>query len=69
MAKFELVGKITISVYTTVEADTLEEAIAKQKIERRSVEMSHTTDTKEQEEEVWVYEECMDGEVYGVRKA
>jgi hypothetical protein len=51
MAKFKLTGLITVSVYTTVEADTLEEAISIAK--ERDIE-SYNYGTLNQDYDVWV---------------
>jgi hypothetical protein len=58
MKTFNLYATVTISLYTQVEAETLEEAI--EKSEQRSIEKSAWGD-KEQKKEVWVAGEY-DGE-------
>lgn len=58
MAQFKLSATVTISIYTTVEADTLEEAIAQ--AERRNIEFSNNNNSDEQEESVWIADE-LDG--------
>lgn len=59
MKTFNLVGKVTISVYTSVNANSLEEAI---KIAKdRDIEKGNWSE-KEQHEEVWVNDDY-DGEV------
>lgn len=59
MKTFDLVGKVTISVYTSVKANSLEEAI---KIAKdRDIEKDNWSD-KCQHEEVWVNDDY-DGEV------
>lgn len=59
MKTFDLVGKVTISVYTSVKANSLEEAI---KIAKdRDIEKDNWSD-KSQHEEVWVNDDY-DGEI------
>lgn len=59
MKTFNLVGKVTISVYTSVKANSLEEAI---KITKDRVIEKDNWSEKEQHEEVWVNNDY-DGEV------
>ncbi len=59
MQKFKLTGCVTVSVYTTVEANSLEEAIEISK--QREIERYNWGD-KDQSKSVWVNEE-FDGEV------
>ena len=64
MEKFKLTGMVTISVYTEVEADALEEAI---KIaQERSIEKYAWSD-KKQLESVWVNDDY-DGEVFSIEQ-
>lgn len=60
--KYELTAKVTISIYTEVEADSLEEAILIS--EDRSIEYDNWSD-KSQHKEVWVYED-IDGDPYDI---
>jgi len=62
MATFDLEGKVTISVYTTVEADSFEEAL--EIAASREVETLEWGDLN-QEERVWVSDD-FDGEVYDI---
>jgi antitoxin component of MazEF toxin-antitoxin module len=62
MKTFNLSGKITISVYTKVDAETLEEA--KKIAYERSIE-AYSWGNPEQDKEVWVNSDY-DGEVYDV---
>ena len=59
MKTFNLIGIVTSSVYTTVEAETLEQAI--EIASKRSIEKSHWN-SKMQQNKVWVNDEY-DGEV------
>lgn len=59
---FNLNAKVTISVYTTVEANSLEEAIAL--AEQRVIEQAQWGD-EEQQNICWVSDEY-DGEVYNI---
>ncbi len=65
MKKFNLSGVVTISIYTEVEANSLEEAI--QIAEGRSIEAYRFGD-KEQASEVWVSEE-FDGMACNIRES
>lgn len=56
--KYNLIANVTISIYTTVEAESLEEAIQISK--ERRIESYHWGD-KSQSENVWVSDE-FDGE-------
>lgn len=60
--KYKLTAKVTISIYTEVEADSLEEAILIS--EDRSIESDNWSD-KTQNQDVWVYED-IDGEPYDI---
>jgi len=64
MQTFILSGEVTISVYTSVEAETLEEAT--QKSENRPVE-SAQWGHKDQKDEAWVSDEY-DGEVQNIHQ-
>lgn len=55
MKKFNLYATVTISIYTTVEAETLEEAIAES--ESRDIEYAHNWNTEQQQTYAWVAEE------------
>ena len=65
MAKFNLTGKVTISVYTCVEADTLEEAI-KIAEGRDEIKASHWGADYEKNE-AWLSDEY-DGEVFDIEQ-
>jgi diphthamide biosynthesis methyltransferase len=65
MRKFKLAGMVTVSVYTEVEADTLEQAIEIAK--QRDIEKYQWSDT-EQSSDAWVNEEY-DGEVHSIDEA
>jgi hypothetical protein len=65
MAKFKLTGMVTVSVYTNVEAETLEQAIEIAK--GRDVEKYQWSD-KTQAQDAWVNEEY-DGEVHSIDEA
>ncbi len=65
MAKFNLSAVVTISVSTTVEADTLEEAI--EIAGRRTIEVAQNSDMETQMESVWISEE-FDGEVQRIHQ-
>jgi len=54
MRKYNLTGTVTITIYTKVEADSLEEAI--EIAEDRSIE-SYRWGDKAQEQNVWIVEE------------
>ncbi len=65
MRKFKLTGMVTVSVYTEVEADTLEQAIEIAK--QRDIEKYQWSDT-EQSSDAWVNEDY-DGEVHSIDEA
>ena len=65
MTKFKLTGLVTISVYTEVEAETLEEAI--EIAEKREIEHSEYN-IEDQVKEVWVSGEY-DGVVVEIKEA
>lgn len=65
MKTFKLTGIVTISVYTEVEAETLEEAI--EIAEERGIERSEHN-PEQQVKEAWVSEEY-DGEVVEIKEA
>jgi hypothetical protein len=54
MANYKLSATVTISIYTNVEADSLEEAIAI--AENRGIEQYNWSD-KDQSNDIWVAEE------------
>ncbi|NOI31806.1 hypothetical protein [Vibrio coralliilyticus] len=56
MPKFSLNGFVTVSASTTIEADTLEEAIKK----AENLPVMHSTQAHGAESDVWVVED-MDG--------
>lgn len=63
--EFLLTAKMTISVYTKVEADTIEEAI---KIaDKRTDYMSITSNNGDSEDEVWMVDE-LDGTPYDIHE-
>jgi len=63
MKNFKLNALVTISIYTTIEAETLEQAIKES--ERRSIEHAHLNDVEDQAKEVWVSDE-FDGMPYRI---
>jgi len=65
MKEFNLTAKVTISISTTVEAKTLEEAI--EIAEQRHIE-HHNWRDEDQEKEAWVSSEY-DGEPYNIEEA
>lgn len=65
MSEFKLTGVVTISVYTEVEAETLEEAI--EIAGERGIENAEHN-TEQQVKEAWVSEEY-DGEVVEIKEA
>ena len=65
MAKFKLSGLVTVSVYTEIEAETLEQAIEIAKY--RGIERYHWGDDT-QAKEVWVNEDY-DGEVFSIEES
>lgn len=65
MAKFKLAGMVTVSVYTEVEAETLEQAIEIAKT--RDIERYSWSD-KDQSSDAWV-NEYYDGEVHSIDEA
>jgi len=60
---YKLVGTVTVSIYTEVEANTLEEAI--QIAQDRSIEKSQYKDTRF--DEFWLNDEY-DGEVSNIKE-
>jgi len=62
MGLFKLVGNVTVSVHTTVEADTLEEAI--EDANNREVESAYLNGIPS---EVWINDE-LDGMVLEIRE-
>jgi hypothetical protein len=64
MAQFNLSGTVTVSIYTEVEAETLEEAIEIAK--GRNIEKSRWGD-KHQETQVWVTDDY-DGEPMNIEE-
>jgi hypothetical protein len=62
MKEFNLNGKVTISVYTTVKANSLEEAIKIAK--ERDISNYHYSSPKQSHED-WINEEY-DGEVFDI---
>lgn len=64
--EFELTAKVTISVYTKVEADTIEQAIEIAKRERFM--MSIASNGGDNEFENWMADE-LDGEPYEIQEA
>ena len=64
MKEFNLSGKVTISVYTTVKANSLEEAIEIAK--ERDIER-HNWGDEEAFQENWINEEY-DGEVFEIEE-
>ena len=60
--KFEIVAKMTITVFTNIEADTLEEAIELAK--ERTDYMSVVTNSGDSADEVWMLPEELDGMPY-----
>lgn len=58
MKQFKLTAKIVISTYTTVEAETLEEAL--EIAEQRADMMQITSNNGDSEEECWMVDE-LDG--------
>ena len=64
MRTFKLNASVTISIYTEIEAETLEEAI--EKSYERSIEAYQWGDS-EQSKEVWISDEY-DGEPQGIRE-
>lgn len=64
MEEFKLVAKITVTTYTTVEANSEEEAIQKGK-KRRDL-MSIATNNGDSEDMVWMIDE-LDGEPYDIK--
>ena len=65
MKEFNLSGVVTVSVYTTVKAKSLEEAI--EIAESRSIE-KYNWGSKSQSKEVWVNDEY-DGEVLDIKES
>jgi hypothetical protein len=61
---FKLSGTVTISVYTEVEADTLEQAV--EIVKERDIEQSYWHQV-DQSKEVWVNDEY-DGEVQQIEE-
>ncbi len=62
MKKWNLTGRVTVSVYTTVEAETLDQAI--EIAEQRHIERNDLGD-ENFSNEAWLNEEY-DGEVQGI---
>ena len=62
--EYNLVAKITVTTFTTVEANSEEEAIQKGK-ERQSL-MSVVSNNGDSEEDVWMVEE-LDGMPYDIK--
>jgi hypothetical protein len=65
MKEFNLSGVVTVSVYTTIKAKSLEEAI--EIAEGRSIE-KYNWGSKSQSKEVWVNDEY-DGEVLDIKES
>ena len=65
MKEFELTAKITITTYTTVEAETLQEAISI--AEERTDMMSIVTNNGDYPEVCWVVDE-LDGTPYEIKE-
>ncbi len=63
--KYHLTAKVTISVYTTVHANTLEEAIKKARDERTM--MAIIQDGSNDTTENWMTDE-LDGEPYDIKE-
>lgn len=63
MAKYQLTAKVTVSAYTTVEAETLEEAIKMASSRHAAFES-----TGEHPSETWIIEEA-DGLPEGIEEA
>lgn len=64
MAKFNLVGVVTVSTYTTIEADSLEEAL--ELAERRHDMMHISSNNADSPEDVWMIDE-IDGTPYKIK--
>jgi len=64
MKKFELTAKITITAFTTIEAETLEEAI--EKANNRHDMMSIASNNADTPDDVWMIEE-LDGMPYEIK--
>jgi hypothetical protein len=64
MKEFNLSGMVTVSVYTTVKASSLEEAI---KIAKERYVERHNWGDKEQSLDAWVNEDY-DGEVFNIEE-
>jgi hypothetical protein len=64
MKTFKLIADITVSVYTNVEAETLDEAIELAN-DRYSMQVLHDESNDPNEE--WILDE-IDGEVFNVRQ-
>lgn len=64
MKKFELTAKITITAFTTIEAETLEEAI--EKANNRYDMMSIASNNADTPDDVWMIEE-LDGMPYEIK--
>ena len=65
MPKFNLVGKVTITTFTSIVADTLEEAI--QEAENRHDMMSIASNNGDSEDDVWMIEE-IDGKAFDIKE-
>lgn len=65
MKKFNLSAKITISLYTSIEAETIEEAI---EIAKERETMQIINDCSYNEDSVWMASD-MDGEPYDIKDA
>jgi len=63
MQEFKLSAKVTVSVYTTILADTLEEAISIAENDRQM--MTITTNNGDEETDCWVCEE-LDGTPFDI---
>lgn len=66
MPKFNFVASVTVSAFTTVEAEDAESALLV--AEARLVELAQGYDTDEQAEEVWVIDDA-DGSAHSIRHA
>ena len=65
MKSFKLTGEVTISVYTTVEADSLEQAV--DIATSRDIERG-TWNDKNQDKYAWISDEY-DGEVFNIEES
>ena len=65
MKKFNLTAQVTISISTTVEAETLEGAIEISK--GREIQKANNWNTEEQAEEVWISDD-FDGEPQNIHE-